>query len=229
MLQQDEQPEDVGGCKLTPAYNLPSQYVLHTVGPALESEDAPLSHRHQRQLDQCYLSCLDTAEKHGDIASVAFCCISTGVFHFPADKAAVIAVRTVLTWLIQHPTAHIQLVVFNVFTERDEALYQRIFSDAVAELAAGKAELSVLSGDRVQPRTAWTFESIVQTARGIVSARPSLTLPFSRDLAQAVEWIRSADSLLMPPGLEPLPLRGWTTPQPPSSLNSSPPCTSVAP
>ena len=83
--------EETGKAKLTPAYNLPCKYVLHTVGPIIRGK---LTRQDCDLLASCYRSCLEIAERNG-IKSIAFCCISTGEFHFPNDTAAEIAIETV--------------------------------------------------------------------------------------------------------------------------------------
>ena len=113
--------EGTGLAKVTPAYNLPSRYVIHTVGPIAQGHPTV---RHRLQLAECYRSCLDAAAALG-LASVAFCCISTGIFGFPQAEAAGIAVRTVREWLDGHEDVGIT-VVFNVFGETDEAIYRSI-------------------------------------------------------------------------------------------------------
>ncbi|EPD77528.1 protein-ADP-ribose hydrolase [Atopobium sp. oral taxon 199] len=115
--------EPTGQAKITPAYNLPAKYVLHTVGPIVSGRPTP----HQKeQLASCYRSCLDLAAAHG-LTSVAFCCISTGVFGFPQKEAACIAVDTVRAWLDEHRSASAGLtVVFNVFLAEDQAIYEEL-------------------------------------------------------------------------------------------------------
>ena len=115
--------EPVGGAKLTGAYNLPSRYVLHTVGPAVCGEATA---EECEQLASCYRSCLRLAAEHG-LQSVAFCCISTGVFHFPDRLAAEIAIETVGEFLRQDDA--VRRVVFDVYTQRDLALYRALLSD----------------------------------------------------------------------------------------------------
>lgn len=114
--------EPTGQAMLSPAYNLPSKFILHTVGPivgdALTEEDGKL-------LASCYTSCLNLASKH-QLESIAFCCISTGEFHFPNDCAAEIAIRTVRDWLIRHPSSTVTKVVFNVFKNEDLAIYRSL-------------------------------------------------------------------------------------------------------
>lgn len=111
--------EPTGQAKITPAYNLPCKYILHTVGPIVQGE---LTRHHCRQLQSCYQSCLELACEHG-VTSIAFCCISTGVFMFPADRAAEIAVETVKEFLDTH--TGIQKVVFNVFKDSDLEIYRQ--------------------------------------------------------------------------------------------------------
>lgn len=112
--------EETGRAKLTPAFNLPCQYVLHTVGPIVEGE---VTKEDRRLLASCYRSCLALAEE-SHIESVAFCCISTGEFHFPNRLAAEIAVETVRNFQAQ--TQSSLEVIFNVFKDLDYAIYQRL-------------------------------------------------------------------------------------------------------
>lgn len=118
MKNQGEEP--TGRAKITKAYNLPCKYILHTVGPIVYGE---LTKQHEKQLADCYRSCLTLADKYG-LQSLAFCCISTGEFHFPNEKAAEIAVRTVIEYKTQAKSK--MKVVFNVFKETDYAIYARI-------------------------------------------------------------------------------------------------------
>ena len=110
--------EPTGTAKITPAYDLPCQYVIHTVGPIVQGR---LTEKHCELLKSCYQSCLELAVLNG-IKSIAFCCISTGVFGFPQDKAAEIAVQTVREFLLTHDIE----VIFNVFTEKDYKIYSRL-------------------------------------------------------------------------------------------------------
>ncbi len=111
--------ELTGTAKITPAYNLPCDYVIHTVGPIVQSR---LTQKHCELLKSCYESCLELAMQSG-VKSIAFCCISTGVFGFPQDKAAEIAVQTVRDFLKSHDIE----VICNVFTEKDYKIYSRLF------------------------------------------------------------------------------------------------------
>jgi O-acetyl-ADP-ribose deacetylase (regulator of RNase III) len=119
MTEQGHQ-EPAGQAKITPGYNLPAKYVLHTVGPIIEHDPS----KHDCDLlASCYVSCLRLAEENG-CHSIAFCCISTGVFRFPQDKAAEIAVQTVKEFL--NNGAAMERVIFNVFTPEDERLYRQL-------------------------------------------------------------------------------------------------------
>ncbi len=113
-----EQPTAVP--MLTDAYDLPAKKVIHVVGPIVS--DA-LTARHEEELARCYRACLDLAEENG-LASVAFCCISTGVFMFPNERAAEIAVGTVRAYLNEHPGR--VSVIFNVFKDTDRKIYEEL-------------------------------------------------------------------------------------------------------
>ena len=120
IMERQGHPEETGRAKLTAGYNLPARHVLHTVGPivagTLTDEDRVL-------LASCYRSCLSLAAAHG-LSSVAFCCISTGEFHFPNAAAAEIAVCEVRAFLRENDS--IERVVFNVFKDEDRAIYERL-------------------------------------------------------------------------------------------------------
>ena len=112
--------EPTGKAKITPAFNLPCRYVLHTVGPIVHGQ---LTQQHCKQLSDCYWSCMELAVSNG-LKSIAFCCISTGEFHFPQKKAAKIAVQTVSDFLQTKP--QIEKVIFNVFKQEDFDIYKAI-------------------------------------------------------------------------------------------------------
>lgn len=116
-------PEPAGKAKLTKGYNLPAKYVLHTVGPIVQGRVSP---RNRAELASCYRSCLLLAAEKS-LRSVAFCCISTGEFHFPNREAAEIAVKTVTEFLRQ-PTS-IQKVIFNVFKDLDAEIYRGLLGE----------------------------------------------------------------------------------------------------
>ncbi len=128
-MQAQGHAEPTGRAKITPGYNLPAKYVLHTVGPIVTGS---LTQAHQRRLAACYRACLSLAEKTG-CRSVAFCCISTGVFRFPKEDAANIAVLTVRAFLDANPRSCIEQVIFNVFTDGDAKIYDRILNRSETE------------------------------------------------------------------------------------------------
>ena len=118
IMQKQGHTEPTGQAKITPAYNLPCKYVIHTVGPIVQGflteEDCEL-------LKSCYLSCLKLAEENS-VESIAFCCISTGVFGFPQREAAQIAVDTVKDY--KSKTGSSIKVIFNVFKDEDLNIYR---------------------------------------------------------------------------------------------------------
>lgn len=118
LMRQQGHEEEISNAKITPAFNLPSRYILHTVGPIVRGK---LTARECTQLADCYRSCLHLAEKN-HVESIAFCCISTGEFGFPHDRAAQIAVQTVREYRAQTKTQ--MEVIFNVFQESDQHIYQ---------------------------------------------------------------------------------------------------------
>ena len=106
---------------LTDAYNLPARKVIHIVGPIVQGR---LTTSLENDLAACYRNTLDMCLENG-LKSVAFCCISTGVFHFPNKRAAEIAVQTVTGWLSEHPGG-MERVIFNVFKDEDKAYYEQL-------------------------------------------------------------------------------------------------------
>lgn len=115
-----EQPTGVP--MVTNAYNLPAKYVLHIVGPV---DGWRLTKKNREDLEACYKAALDEADEKGCV-SIAFCCLSTGVFHFPQDIAAEIAVRTTKEWLDSHKGASVKKVIFNVFKDSDLEIYREL-------------------------------------------------------------------------------------------------------
>lgn len=120
IMRKQGHDEPTGQAKITPAYNLPCQYVIHTVGPIVGGR---LTEKDCELLKSCYLSCLKLAEDNG-VKSIAFCCISTGVFGFPQRKAAQLAVDTVRAYKAE--TGSKIKVIFNVFRDDDLAIYLEI-------------------------------------------------------------------------------------------------------
>lgn len=126
IMREQGREEEPGGAKITGAYNLPCKYILHTVGPVVAG---PPTEQEEALLASCYRSCLELAAENG-LKSIAFCCISTGVFHFPNQDAAEIAVKTVTDFL-QTPSS-IQRVIFNVFKDADKQIYRGLLGPNTA-------------------------------------------------------------------------------------------------
>ena len=125
--------ESAGRAKITPGFNLPARYVLHTVGPIIAPAGsrvetpgvfAGVTREAVQCLASCYCACLDLAAAH-DLTSVAFCCISTGEFHYPPHEAAETAVKTCRAWLQVNDVP--MRIIFNVFKDEDLAIYRRLF------------------------------------------------------------------------------------------------------
>lgn len=121
MMEKQGYAEPTGQAKITPAYNLPCRYILHTVGPIVRGA---LTSKHEQQLAGCYRSCLELAAEKG-LKSVAFCCISTGEFQFPNERAAEIAIATGKEFLAENRTS-VEKVIFNVFKDLDREIYERL-------------------------------------------------------------------------------------------------------
>lgn len=123
IIEKQSFDEPTGTAKITKAYNLPSKYILHTVGPIIYDD---LSEEACKLLANCYISCLDIAKEYYDIKTIAFCCISTGEFRFPKDIASKIAVETVTNWLKSNPNKF-DRIIFNVFTREDYNEHAKLF------------------------------------------------------------------------------------------------------
>lgn len=120
IMENQGHGKETGKAKITPAFNLPSSFVIHTVGPIVRGT---LTDENCRQLASCYRSCLELAEQNR-LKSIAFCCISTGEFHFPNDCAAEIAVQTVTDFIKQNKSRI--KVIFNVFKDSDYEIYRKL-------------------------------------------------------------------------------------------------------
>lgn len=129
IMDKQQALEITGDAKITRAYNLPSRFVIHTVGPIF-SNDAHLLEQHKADLASSYTSCLNLASQIEQLRSIAFCCISTGLYGFPKLSAAEIAVRTVEKWLKANPD-RLASIVFNVFDKGDCEIYARLFEARV--------------------------------------------------------------------------------------------------
>ena len=124
--------EPTGTATLTSAYNLPCEHVIHTVGPIVYDR---LNDKLCLDLQNCYENVLKCCLEH-HIKSVAFCCISTGEFHFPNDKAAEIAWKTVSAFLEKHGDCP-ERIIFNVFKDSDFALYKKMLVRSDREPPSG--------------------------------------------------------------------------------------------
>lgn len=120
LMEQQGYPESTGQAKITPAFNLPCRYVLHTVGPIINGR---VIKEDEELLASCYRACLELAAENG-LESIAFCCISTGEFHFPNELAAQIAVETVKQFMNRKTS--VKKVIFNVFKDMDKKIYARL-------------------------------------------------------------------------------------------------------
>ena len=114
--------EATGLAKVTRAYNLPSRYVIHTVGPIVREK---LTELNRIDLRNSYLSCLESSKKVKGIRSIAFCSVSTGLYGFPFEEAAKIAIDTVNSWFAENPNG-LDYVVFDVFKDSEKIIYERL-------------------------------------------------------------------------------------------------------
>ena len=122
IMKKQKIPEPTGTAKVTRAYNLPSKFVIHTVGPIVQGN---LTSQHKEDLKKSYLSCLDICTSIAQIKSIAFCCMSTGVFGYPPEEAAKTAFKTVFDWLKKN-LGELDYVIFNVFTDQDRLIYESL-------------------------------------------------------------------------------------------------------
>lgn len=120
MMKQQGALEKTGTAKITRGYNLSSKYIIHTVGPIINGK---LTGHDIENLRNCYLSCMKIADEY-KLESIAFCCISTGEFRFPNEKAAEIAVNTVTEYL--KGSTNLKRVIFNVFKDKDNEIYKKL-------------------------------------------------------------------------------------------------------
>ncbi len=126
IIAHQQKLEPVGCAKITRAYALPTNYILHTVGPQLPPGAQPnMSQRNQ--LENAYLACLDVAASLDVIESIAFCAISTGVFGYPKPNAAEVALTSVADWLSKHPK-RFRRVIFNLYSQADARIYEELLN-----------------------------------------------------------------------------------------------------
>lgn len=180
--------EPVGSAKVTPGFLLPAGYILHTVGPQLHQKVKPQA-RQRAQLASCYQSCLDAAETLPPLEDgrkvIAFCCISTGLFAFPSDMAATIAVDTVLTWCAKHPDTSITDIIFDTFLDKDRALYRDILSDIQVNSSKTNIDLNI----------SYTHTELYQPST-LLQQNPTL----SPSLLKARTWLNQATTLIISAG-----------------------------
>ncbi len=120
LMKRQGHEEPTGRAKITKGYNLPCKYVIHTVGPIIYDR---VRRADEELLADCYRYCLSLAAEHG-LTNIAFCCISTGEFHFPNRRAAEIAVQTAEVFLQKESS--IKKVIFNVFKDMDKEIYEEL-------------------------------------------------------------------------------------------------------
>ena len=123
LMEEQGTPEPTGKAKITPGFNLPARFVIHTVGPIVRNHEP--NRLQCEELASCYRECLALADLNG-LQSIAFCCISTGEFGFPNEPAARIAVQTVKEYLDNTPQTNLRTVIFNVFKDYDYDIYQAL-------------------------------------------------------------------------------------------------------
>lgn len=120
IMKKQGHEEETGKAKITSGYNLPAKYILHTVGPIIQWE---VTGKEEELLASCYRECLKLAADTG-AESVAFCCLSTGVFRFPQQRAAEIATESVKNYI--NEDSRIKKVIFNVFKDDDLRIYHAL-------------------------------------------------------------------------------------------------------
>ncbi|KAL7273841.1 hypothetical protein RUND412_003277 [Rhizina undulata] len=169
--------EETGSVKITRGYMLPAKYVFHTVGP-INRDNEVVGSEHRALLKSCYKSCLGALEQLPESGkSIAFCCISTGIFGFPRDVAVEIAVDTVVEHFRENVDSGIEKVIFNVFDDKDLELYTKKMNDVVKSF-------------NLAPPTPLTSPSFA------TPTLPTLT----HELSTAISWISSASRLLITAG-----------------------------
>ena len=186
--------EPTGTAKATRAYNLPSRFVLHTVGPIVAGRGTGPTAEDERQLASCYTACLDLAVTLPNVHSIAFCSISTGMFGYPAEPAAAVAVRTVRAWLAAHPTSPLNRIVFDVFQASDVKHYTE------ALRASFEADPTVPASAIAEPSHALVATSAA--SESLLGAVPLALVASSMTarIAQARNWLDQADCILIAAG-----------------------------
>ena len=126
IMKKQKKLEQPGNAKLSKAYNLPSKFIIHTVGPQVIGV---LTEEHKKLLKNSYLNVLKLAKKN-NIESLAFCCISTGIYNFPNDEAAEIAINTVIDFLEENKHLNLK-IIFNVYKDIDEIIYKKKLNEKI--------------------------------------------------------------------------------------------------
>jgi len=138
LMAIENKHEPTGKAKITPSYKLPCRFVIHTVGPIIE-RGGPLQ---PDLLSSCYRECLNLA-KANELRTIAFCCISTGVFGYPNSPACNTVLETVSEWLeIEENEKSIDYIIFNVFKDIDALIYERILTKYVQQKETKKIKSS---------------------------------------------------------------------------------------
>lgn len=187
IIESQGYPEPVGSAKVTPGNLLPAEYILHTVGPQLHQKVKPQAHQ-QAQLASCYQSCLDEVENLPPLEDgrkvIVFCCISTGIFAFPSDMAAKIAVDTVLAWCASHPYTSITEIIFDTFLDKDWTLYSDILSNVQISSSQKNTNITI--------NTPTPTPTVPQQ----ISPKPHL----SPSILKAHTWLNQATTLIITAG-----------------------------
>ena len=126
IMKKQKKLEQPGNAKISKAYNLPSKFIIHTVGPQVIGV---LTEEHKKLLKNSYLNVLKLAKKN-NIKSLAFCCISTGIYNFPNDEAAEIAINTVIDFLEENKHLNLK-IIFNVYKDIDEIIYKKKLNEKI--------------------------------------------------------------------------------------------------
>ncbi|KAL4994500.1 hypothetical protein BDV10DRAFT_188940 [Aspergillus recurvatus] len=182
LMMEQGHDEAAGRAKVTPGFNLVAPYVIHTVGPEVGHGQSPTL-RHREQLRGCYVSCLEAVETlpagPDGRKAIAFCCISTGLFAFPSEIAAHIAIDTVSNWCMEHPDTTITDVIFDAFLQRDFDLYNVKIS-ALASSSSHSVQIAPII-----PQPAPVASPFIKTARSWLEQADYLTISAGAGLSAA--------------------------------------------
>ncbi|KAL4735047.1 hypothetical protein BDV11DRAFT_174206 [Aspergillus similis] len=220
LMMKQGHDEPVGRAKVTPGFNLHAPYVIHTVGPELGHGQSP-DRRHKEQFRDCYVSCLEAIETLPALPdgrkAISFCCISTGLFAFPSDTAAQIAIDTVSNWCLEHPTTTVTDIIFDTFLQRDFDLY----NDKISSLVSTSSDCVHISP--IAPQPAPVVSPSIKTARSWLEQADYLIISAGAGLSAAAGLDYTSPDLFAKyfPAYLPLGLRrlydvfgfsGWKSP-----------------